>query len=52
MRHSAHNDVQIVSRCHELVEGTAFFGCLVYRISPGPIPRHFLLFCCDDISRL
>ena len=51
MRHSAHNDIQIVCRCHELVEGTAFSGCLVYRISEGPIPSHALLFSCDNISR-
>ena len=51
MRHSAHNDVQIVCRCNELVEGAAFFSCLDYRILEGPIPSHALLFCCDDFSK-
>ena len=33
MPHSAHNDIQIVCRCHELVEGTAFSvaRCIVFR---------------------
>ena len=49
--HSAHDDVQIVCRCHELVEGKVFFSCLVYLILEGPISSHTLLFCCDNISR-
>ena len=51
IRLSAYNDVQIVCRCHELVEGKALFGFSVYRILEGPIPSHALLFYCDDASR-
>ena len=40
-RHSsAHDTIQIICKCHGLVEDNVFLGSLVYHISKGPISSH------------